>query len=410
MRVWKVSITALMILSMGMLSLGTVSASGSIKDVKKKKTELELKVTEEKNKIKDYEKAKEELEDQIRKLDKKIEKLSEELESLDDQILIVRSGIRDKNKVIHDGKEKKDELYLELKNKIKFIYENSSRSDLQNMIDAQDMSDILNKQVYIKEIYSFDNEKIDRLKELIGEIKLAKEELKGIKDQLKELKKEYKKQQQDLFDVLETKQKEITDFEAKIEDAGLKKKAYLSDIEEQDRIIERIEKAAALKKKKEEEKRRQEELKRQQEEDPKKKEESLQGSVSSKGFVWPCPGYSRVSSEFGYRKHPTLKIRKMHNGIDFAAPTGTLIVAAKAGTVLEAGYNATMGNYIIIDHGGGISTIYMHCSKLKVRTGAEVTAGQGIATVGSTGRSTGPHLHFGVKVNGNYVNPRTYLK
>ena len=100
----------------------------------------------------------------------------------------------------------------------------------------------------------------------------------------------------------------------------------------------------------------------------------------------------------------------MHNGVDFAAPAGSAILAAYNGTVVAADYNGTMGNYVMINHGAGLYTIYMHCSALYVSKGQDVTAGTKIAAVGSTGRSTGNHLHFGVRLNGAYVSPWNYLK
>ena len=100
----------------------------------------------------------------------------------------------------------------------------------------------------------------------------------------------------------------------------------------------------------------------------------------------------------------------MHNGVDMAAPSGSPILAAADGTVIAASYSGSMGNYIMIDHGSDIITIYMHASSLGVSVGQEVSAGDRIGSVGSTGRSTGPHLHFGVRKNGAYVNPWTYLK
>jgi murein DD-endopeptidase MepM/ murein hydrolase activator NlpD len=127
-------------------------------------------------------------------------------------------------------------------------------------------------------------------------------------------------------------------------------------------------------------------------------------------FAMPCPSYSRISDNFGMRMHPTLGIQKMHNGVDFAAPSGSAILAAYDGKVVAAAYNSTMGNYVMISHGSGLYTVYMHASSLSVSTGAEVSKGQKIASVGSTGRSTGPHLHFGVRLNGNYVSPWNYLK
>ena len=126
-------------------------------------------------------------------------------------------------------------------------------------------------------------------------------------------------------------------------------------------------------------------------------------------FTWPAPSYTRISDEYGNRMHPTLGIQKFHNGIDMAAPGGSAILAAYNGKVVAADYNGSMGNYIMIDHGDSLYTIYMHASALYVSKGAEVSKGDKIAAVGSTGRSTGNHLHFSVRLNGNYVNPRNYL-
>ena len=126
-------------------------------------------------------------------------------------------------------------------------------------------------------------------------------------------------------------------------------------------------------------------------------------------FTWPAPSYTRISDEYGNRMHPTLGIQKFHNGIDMAAPGGSAILAAYDGKVVAADYNGSMGNYIMIDHGDSLYTIYMHASALYVSKGAEVSKGDKIAAVGSTGRSTGNHLHFSVRLNGNYVNPRNYL-
>ncbi len=127
-------------------------------------------------------------------------------------------------------------------------------------------------------------------------------------------------------------------------------------------------------------------------------------------FAWPAPSYTRISDEYGERMHPTLNVKKFHNGLDLAAPGGSPILAAYNGTVVAASYSSTMGNYIMLYHGDNLYTIYMHASKLYVSQGAEVTKGQKIAAVGTTGRSTGNHLHFGVRLNGNYVNPWNYLK
>lgn len=125
-------------------------------------------------------------------------------------------------------------------------------------------------------------------------------------------------------------------------------------------------------------------------------------------FMRPVGG--RLSSGFGNRRHPILGTTRLHAGLDFASPSGTPIRAAASGTVVSAGSMRGYGNTVIIDHGGGYSTLYAHCSRLMVRSGQRVNQGQVIAAVGSTGLSTGPHLHFEIRVNGRPVNPASYVR
>ncbi len=117
------------------------------------------------------------------------------------------------------------------------------------------------------------------------------------------------------------------------------------------------------------------------------------------------PVSGRITSKFGYRIHPIYKVRKMHTGVDFAASRGTPIHAAAAGVVVHSGRWGGYGNCVIIDHGGGLATLYAHCSSLAVAVGEKVKQGQVIARVGSTGLATGPHLHFEVRKNGTPVDP-----
>ncbi|HSP47090.1 MAG TPA: peptidoglycan DD-metalloendopeptidase family protein [Clostridiaceae bacterium] len=131
------------------------------------------------------------------------------------------------------------------------------------------------------------------------------------------------------------------------------------------------------------------------------------GSQSSNGYIKPVSG--RVSSPYGYRIHPVLGYKKFHTGMDFAASSGTSVRSVKSGTVILAKYNSSYGNYIIVDHGNGVSSLYAHLKGFNVGYGSRVSQGDTIGFVGSTGMSTGPHLHFEIRINGSHVNPAPYL-
>lgn len=133
------------------------------------------------------------------------------------------------------------------------------------------------------------------------------------------------------------------------------------------------------------------------------------GAVISSGS-WPVPGYSRVSSPYGYRLHPVLNIQKMHTGIDIPAPMGTPTVAIDSGRVIFSGVQGSYGNTVMIQHDDGKVTLYAHNSALLVSVGQRVEKGQVVAKIGSSGRSTGPHLHFEVRINGKHTNPMAYIK
>ena len=124
-------------------------------------------------------------------------------------------------------------------------------------------------------------------------------------------------------------------------------------------------------------------------------------------MTWPLPGYYSVTSYYGNRLHPVLKVYKMHTGVDIAGAgcNGKNVVAAADGKVIHSGWISGYGNTVMVDHGGGIVTLYAHSQKLLVKVGQQVKKGEKLMLVGMTGYATGPHLHFEVRVNGKYVNP-----
>ena len=197
--------------------------------------------------------------------------------------------------------------------------------------------------------------------------------------------------------LLNEKSQELERVNAQIGEKTAEAEAYEKDIKAQEDAIRRIE----------------EELRRQEEEARKAAQAAGKTyntvSLGNINFIWPCPSSSRITSAFGSRTSPTEGASSNHKGIDIGASTGSNILAAADGTVSIATYSYSAGNYIMLNHGGGVTTVYMHCSSLLVSPGETVKKGQVIAKVGSTGYSTGPHLHFGIRYNGSYVNPSSYV-
>ncbi len=264
--------------------------------------------------------------------------------------------------------------------RVRIMEEAGETSYISILMNSSNFSDMLGRVSIVAEIAEYDQKVIEDLKIAKDKIARAKVELESQKVEQQETMQLLTQRQSELVAQYQASDKLIADMEAN-------QKQYEQDYEEARKAEDEMQAQIA---------KLQAELARK----------SKKGYVGG-DFGWPVPGYPNVSSEYGYRKHPILKTQKLHTGMDIAAPTGTTIVAANAGTVIVAKYNGGYGNCVVIDHGGGFATLYGHNSKLLVKTGQEVKKGQKIALCGSTGLSTGPHCHFEVIKDGKRVNPRT---
>ena len=275
---------------------------------------------------------------------------------------------------------------------IKYMYRSQNETFMDVLLSSSDIGDLLNKSTYIEAISDYDDDKFAEYADTVKKVNEAKTELGEEQKKLEKAKADKEEESASMQTLIAAKQEEMNSYASSIGSKEAQVEEYKSMIAEQDAQIAALEAAIAAEKKRLE-------------------EENKQARTYDGGmFTFPCPSYTRISDDYGMRMHPTLGVEMMHNGIDLAAPAGSSILAAYDGTVAAASYSSTMGNYIMIDHGDGLVTIYMHASSLLVSAGQDVSAGQEIAKVGSTGRSTGSHLHFGVRKNGSYVSPWNYLK
>lgn len=284
-----------------------------------------------------------------------------------------------------------------MKLRIKYMYERGDTSYVELFMESESLSELLNKAEYISKISEYDRQMLDQYAATKDEIAADEARLETEHAELLDLKEQTEIKQASVEQLLSAKQAELRSYESQIAEAENQLSEYEKDLEAQEAAIRQIE----------------EEIKRQEEEARRKAEAAGQSYVTKDigdiHFIWPCPASSRITSGFGGRSSPTEGASSNHQGIDIGAPTGSDILAAAEGDVVVSTYSSSAGNYVMINHGGGVYTVYMHASKLLVSVGEHVSQGQVIAKVGSTGYSTGPHLHFGVRLNGTYVDPRSYV-
>ena len=357
--------------------------------------EEEKKKTEET--IKNLEGLKADTESYVRQLDSDLEELDQELTALSGQITDKESEIEETKSQLEKAKETEEEQYDSMKLRIKYMYEKGETSYLDLLMESGSLSEMLNRAEYIQKISVYDRKQLTRYSEIKNEIAESEKKLEAEHTELVSLKEKTEAKQNSVERLVSEKTQELQKYQNQISANEAQLASYQADIKAQEDRIKQIEA----------------ELKRQEEEAKKKAEAQGQTykpvSIGNINFVWPCPSSGRITSGFGGRTSPTEGASSNHQGIDIGASSGSDIVAAADGTVTISTYSYSAGNYIMLNHGGGVSTVYMHCSKLLVSAGDTVKKGQVIAKVGSTGYSTGPHLHFGVRLNGSYVNPSKYV-
>ncbi len=363
-----------------------------ISDANKKKKELQGNLTEVKKIKESLETQRSDLQSYVTQLDQNLSDVEEKIAELKELIAEKEEEILQTTEDLEEAEEKETEQYDALKERIKFLYEKGDTYYVELLFSSSGFSDFINRKDYIEKLSTYD---MDLFKEYVKNrelIEVCKSELEAEEELLEEAKAKVDEEQANLEELISTKESEINRYTGDIKDKEKAIAEYEADIAMENDTIKALEAALA------------EERKRLLEEN------GVENVVYDGGmFKWPAPSYTRISSEYGWRMHPTLGVEKFHNGVDMAAPGGSPILAAYDGEVIAAGYNSSMGNYIMINHGGGLITIYMHASALYVSQGTMVARGEKIAAVGTTGRSTGNHLHFGVRLNGQYVSPWNYL-
>lgn len=368
-----------------------------VEDAKRKVNSIEEEKKKVETSLKKLEGLKSDAAAYVKQLDADLEELNRELEELAGQTAAKEEEISATQQELEAAKQVEAKQYTDMKLRIKYMYERGETSYIDMLLKSDDMVQLMNRAEYIRKISEYDRRKMDEYVETKDSIALHETKLQDEHAQLTALQQETGLKQQSVETLLAQKSKELKNFEGQIDMAQGQISEYERDLQAQENRIRKLE---------EEIKRKEEEARKAAEAAGKSYKIASLGNIS---FKWPCPSSSRITSGFGGRSSPTEGASTNHQGMDIGAASGSAIVAAASGTVVVSTYSYSAGNYIMINHGGGIYTVYMHCSQLLVSEGQEVSQGQTIAKVGSTGYSTGPHLHFGIRAAGRYVDPQHYV-
>jgi len=312
-------------------------------------------------------------------IDAQITEVQKEINVLDDQLDQSNQKLAAKEQELATAEAQSQAQYDNYVNRVKIMVQKGSLTYLDILLNATSFSDFLTRMDVITWVAEYDSNLLNILKEHEDKIRVIKDEMQAERDKIatllapsNEKKKTLNAKRAESQSIIDAQQADVNKFQKEYEKAKQQEAAARAEI-------------AGL----------------------------TRGSntkfVGGK-FMWPSNASTTITSPYGMRFHPTLKVNKLHTGIDIGAGHGTAILAANDGKVIKAGWGGGYGNYIVIDHGGGYSTLYAHASSLSVSAGQQVKRGQTIGKVGSTGFSTGPHLHFEVLINGQCTNPIPYVQ
>lgn len=318
--------------------------------------------------------------DQVNSLEQQINSKQSDIDELEASISEAQAKLETLEEELAAAEEKVNTQNENLNARLRNMYKNGSVGFIDVLMDSGSFSEFLNNLSLVEKVYTSDQDVLEELQKAYDEIDAKKKEIETLQAELSESKA--------------TMEEQKSSLEADKASVEKKKSEIAADSAETQRELDKLEAdAQAL-------------------------TSSIRNSGSSSNsskynggiMAWPVPSCHTISSGYGGRIHPTTGKYKFHGGLDIPGSYGSAIVAANSGKVIWAGNRGdSYGNYVIIDHGGGVSTLYGHSSKVLVSSGQSVSRGQRIANVGSTGRSTGPHCHFEVRINGSRVNPNPYV-
>ncbi|MCR4805216.1 MAG: peptidoglycan DD-metalloendopeptidase family protein [Clostridia bacterium] len=348
-------------------------------------------ITDYQNQLQNVNSQKEQVQGELKEGQEKAAELNAQIRDLENRIYALQGEINELTKTINDTKQQITDALAELEQlqqdidkqnsdlnaRLRSMYKNGEIGMLSVLLGSSSMSDLMTNMDMVERIYDADAQLLATIEEQYAVVEAQKEKLQELKDQLIAQQEEAEKKQA----ALEADRNEVAAKKKEIDADNAALQSQLDQFKKDaDALSEKI-----------------------------KLLQSANTQYIGGAMCWPSQASTRITSPFGVRYLAILGGTNFHTGVDIGAPGGTNILAANSGTVIAAGWNNSYGYMVMIDHGGGIVTLYAHSSKLLVSKGQVVARGETIALIGSTGVSTGNHLHFEVRVNGSYQNPLNYI-
>ena len=402
---------AIMLLSLILSLIPTKAGAASSSEIRKQiaalkeeKKEIEAQLKDVKSQLKENDNEIAGIVSRKDAIDQEIQLLHQQVDNINHQVATYALLIADKQDELDDANYRLDDLNEKNKARLRAMEEDGELSYWAVIFKANSFSDLLDRISMVQEINAADQRRLREISEVAQQVSTVQKELVREKSDLESVKKELDAAEVTLAERRAEADKLLTELIAKGEE-------FEALIDESEDLQSDLMKQIAQKEK---------DLKAQEYKEwlatyvPTTKPSGTDTTPStqvpsSSGWIKPLKSYT-VTSAFGMRVHPISGVYKMHEGVDLSAPQGTPIYAAKSGKVTTTSYQAGgAGYYVSINHGDGFSSVYMHMTHYIVKPGNYVNAGQVIGYVGSTGGSTGPHLHFGISYNGTYVNPMNYI-
>ncbi len=357
---------------------GTVQAVTS-SDLEDRRRELQEQIAQSGLEIENIQIELTEALEKMNNLDKQIYDYEESIDKIDKELQEIEKNIKTKEKEITILQMDYERVKEAFADRIVYLYETNDTRYLDVLLSSKSIVEFISNYYLIGEMLEYDSNLIEKLDNNKEALEVAKQDLEKTKKELEERKTEKQR------------------IAITLENSKIVKNSYVNSLTEQEKATK-------------------EKIETYQEELDLINLEMLLSSMENNDsiyvggiFLWPTPGYYTITSPFGMRLHPILKTYRVHTGMDIGAPMGTYILAANSGVVSKATYSVSYGNLVMINHGNGISTAYAHGSEILVEEGQEVKRGDIIMKVGSTGWSTGPHLHFEIIVNGTKIDPYPYV-